>query len=92
MYPLYALLKMDGLEKLQSDLKSRDISLLGLETSVVFLNNMLAFAGNLLTLAVVLCSPRLRTIPSKFVISLAVSDILMAMPALPLTTAVLVKS
>ena len=83
---------MEGLEKLQRDLESRDTSILALETLVVFLNNMLAFVGNLLTFVVVLRSPRLRTIPNKFVISLAVSDILMAIPALPLTTAVLVKS
>ena len=83
---------MEGLEKPQRNLESRDTSIVALETLVVFLNNMLAFVGNLLTLAVVLRAPRLRMIPSKFVISLAVSDILMAIPAWPLTTAVLVKS
>ena len=83
---------MNGLEKLRRDLKSRETSLLVLETSVVFLNNILAFVGNLLTLIVVLRSPRLRTIPNKFVISLAISDILMAIPATLFTTAVLIKS
>ena len=75
---------MEGLEKLQRDLESRDTSIVALETSVVFLNNVLAFVGNLLTLAVVLRFPRLQTIPSKFVISLAVSDILMAIDPSPL--------
>lgn len=82
---------MHGLEKLQSDLQSRSISLLVLETFVVFLNNMVALFGNLLTLVVVLRSSRLRTIPNKFVISLAISDILMAIPSAFLTTTVLVK-
>lgn len=53
---------------------------------------MLAFVGNLLTLVIVLRSPRLRTTPNKFVISLAVSDILMAIPATFLTTVVSIKS
>ena len=83
---------MDGLEKLHRDLKSRGTSLLVIETLVMFLTAAIAFFGNLLTLVVVLRSPRLRTIPNKFVISLAISDILMAIPAIPLTTAVLVKS
>lgn len=83
---------MDGLEKLHRDLKSRGTSLLVIETLVMFLTAAIAFFGNLLTLVVVLRSPRLRTIPNNFVISLAISDILMAIPAIPLTTAVLVKS
>jgi len=83
---------MDSLAKLQSDLQSRSTSLLVLETLIVFLNNMVASIGNLLTLIVVLRSPRLRTIPSKFVISLAISDILMAIPAAVLTTTVSAKS
>ena len=83
---------MNGLERLRRDLNSRDTFLLVLETSVVFLNNILAFVGNLLTLIVVLRSPRLRTIPNKFVISLAISDILMAIPGTIFTTAVLIKS
>ena len=82
---------MNGLEKLRRDLNSRETGLLVLETLVVFLNNILAFVGNLLTLIVVLRSPRLRTIPNKFVISLAISDILMAIPATLLTTTVLIK-
>ena len=77
---------------LQRDLQSRGTPLLVIETLVVFLNNMVAFIGNLLTIIVVLRSPRLRTVPNKFVISLAISDILMAIPAVPLTTAVSVKS
>ena len=83
---------MDGLEKLRSDLKSRYTCVLVIETSLVFLVNMLAFVGNLLTLVIVLRSPRLRTTPNKFVISLAVSDILMAIPATFITTMVSVKS
>lgn len=83
---------MDGLEKLESDLQSRSTPLLALETLIVLLNNMVAFFGNLLTLIVVLRSPRLRTIPNKFVISLAISDILMAIPSVFLSTSVLVIS
>ena len=83
---------MDGLAKLQRDLHSRGTSLLVLETLIVFLNNMVASIGNLLTLIVVFRSPRLRTIPGKFVISLAISDILMAIPAAVLTTTVSAKS
>ena len=83
---------MNGLEKLQRDLNSRDTFLLVLETLAVFLNNILAFGGNLLTLIVALRSPRLRTIPNKFVISLAISDIFMAIPATLFTTTVLIKS
>lgn len=83
---------MDGLAKLQRDLQSRSTPLLVLETLIVFLNNLVASVGNLLTLIVVLRSPRLRTIPSKFVISLAISDILMAIPSAVLTTTVSAKS
>ena len=83
---------MDGLAKLQRDLQSRSTPLLVLETLIVFLINMVASVGNLLTLIVVLRSPRLRTIPGKFVISLAISDILMAIPAAVLTTTVSGKS
>lgn len=83
---------MNSLGKLQRDLQSRGTPLLVVETLVVILNNMAAFFGNLLTLIVVLRSPRLRTIPNKFITSLAMSDISMAIPAVILTTAVLVKS
>ena len=83
---------MDPLAKLQRDLQSRSSPVLVLETLIVFLNNMVASIGNLLTLIVVLRSPQLRTIPSKFVISLAISDILMAIPAAVLTTTVSAKS
>ena len=80
------------MENLQRELESRGTSLVVLETSVMLLNNLLAFVGNLLTLVVVVRYPRLRTIPNKLVISLAVSNILMAIPSSVLTTAVLIKS
>ena len=81
-----------GLEKLEHDFKARSSFLIVLEFSIVFLNIMTAFWGNLFTLIAVLRSPRLRTIPSMFVTWLAVADILQAVPSTPLTLSVLIKS
>ena len=83
---------MNDLEELQIDLESRGTSLLVLETSVMFLNNVLAIVGNILTLIIVVRTPRLRTVPNKFVISLALSDLMMAVPSTILTTAILIES
>ena len=83
---------MNDLEELQIDLESRDTSLLVLETSVTFLNNVLAIVGNILTLIIVVRTPRLRTVPNKFVVSLALSDLMMAVPSTILTTAILIES
>ena len=83
---------MDNLERLDRDLKSRDTYLIVIEIVVMLLVTIVAFLGNMLTLVVVLRSPRLRTIPNKFIVSLALSDILMVTPAIPLNASVLVKS
>ena len=83
---------MDNLERLDRDLKSRDTYLIVIETVVMLLVTIVAFLGNMLTLVVALRSPRLRTIPNKFIVSLALSDILMVTPAIPLNASVLVKS
>ena len=74
---------MDNLERLDRDLKSRDTYLIVIETVVMLLVTIVAFLGNMLTLVVVLRSPRLRTIPNKFIVSLALSDIYMVRPAIP---------
>ena len=81
---------MDAFGKLQGELKTRGAPLVALETSVVLLNNVFAFAANLLTLVVLLRSPRLKTIPNKFVISLAFSDIFMAISSGFFSTQVLI--
>ncbi|XP_022807428.1 melatonin receptor type 1B-B-like [Stylophora pistillata] len=83
---------MDDLKRLDRDLKSRETYLVVIETLVMFLVTTVAFLGNLLTLVVALRSPRLRTIPNKFIVSLALSDMLMVMPAIPLNTSVLIRS
>ena len=83
---------MNDLEELQLDLESRGTSLLVLETSVRFLNNVLAIVGNILTLIIVVRTPRLRTVPNKFVVSLALSDLMMAVPSTILTAAILIES
>ena len=69
--------------RLDRDLKSRDTYLIVIGTFVMLLVTIVAFLGTLLPLVVFLISPRLRTIPNKFIVSLALSDIYMVRPAIP---------
>lgn len=85
-------MQADDLDTLEEALKSRSKELQTLETTIVFLNDIIAFSGNLLTLLAVLRVPRLRTVPNLFIVSLALSDILMAIPATPFCLGVMITS
>lgn len=70
-------------------LQSRSLTLVIIETSVMVFINLAALCGNFLVCWAIYKNPRLRTIPNIYVVSLAISDILMATLSIPYSCVVL---
>ena len=79
-------------EVLSLELAARTDSQILTETVLLAVINVAALSGNLLTLYAVYKNQRLRTLPNMFVISLAVSDILMSTCCMPFTVLTLFHS
>ena len=82
---------LDEYPQLATALAQRSNLTGAIESSVLGLQIILAFAGNVIICAAVLKTRRLRTISNVFVINLAISDILMAVVCMPLSLCVLVS-
>ena len=76
-------------EELSTQLRSRSIGLVIIETTVMILINIAALSGNLLVCWAVYKNPRLRTVPNIYIVALAISDILMATFSMPYSCVVL---
>ena len=77
---------------LSLELATRTEALVCTETVLFAVTNVVAILGNLLTFYAVYRNHRLRTIPNKFLIALALSDILMSTICIPFTVASLFHS
>lgn len=74
----------------ENTLGSRHLALKIVEISVLFIINVLSLGGNLLVCITVYRRPVLRTITNMFIVSLCVTDILLACVAMPLTLGALI--
>lgn len=77
------------LVSLKVHLQSRSLITVIVETIFMVLINVAALGGNLLVCWAVYKNPRLRKIPNIYVVSLAISDILMATMSIPYSCVVL---
>ena len=71
-------------------LKSRNISLIVVESLFLLLINSMAFFGNFLICLAFCRNPRLRIIPNYYVISLAMADLLTSVFCLPFSVGALI--
>ena len=71
-------------------LKSRNISLIVVESLFLLLINSMAFFGNFLICLAFYRNPRLRIIPNYYVISLAMADLLTSVFCLPFSVGALI--
>ena len=70
---------------MESKLMNRSPATIAVETSILLLIGLIAIGGNLLVVISIYRNPSLRTITNYFVLSLAMTDILYPMLALPFT-------
>ena len=68
-------------------IQTRSSALILVESCAIVFLNVSAFLGNLLVCLAVYRNPLLRTITSFFIVSLAVSDLLMSLAVMPLSAA-----
>ena len=80
----------DALMRLQAELRNRTTIVTIVESTSYILIAAIALFGNCIVLWAVYRNSRLRSIPNYFIISLAVSDVLIAVLSTPLSSAVLV--
>ena len=81
---------MDGENIFSRELLERPVALVVLESAVMLIIDVLAFAGNLLVCSAVYRNRNLRTITNMYVVSLAISDGLMASLCIPFSIVLLV--
>ena len=74
-----------------SELTSRSIGLIILETASCLLLNAISLVGNVLVCLAVYRNPRLRTTTNIYIIALAVSDLLSATIVMPLAASALIE-
>ncbi|XP_078371704.1 neuromedin-K receptor-like [Oculina patagonica] len=79
-------------EILSQELQERTVALVVLESGLMLLINFLAFTGNMMVCWAVYRNQRLRTIPNIYVVTLAISDALMAVLCMPMSVVVLITS
>ena len=77
-------------EVLSRELRERAKGLVVLESGLMLFINFLACTGNLMVCWAVYRNHRLRTIPNIYVVTLAVSDALMAVLCMPFTIVLLI--
>ena len=80
----------DALMRLQAELRNRTTTVTIVELTAYILIAAIALFGNCIVLWAVYRNSRLISIPNYFIISLAVSDVLIAVLSTPLSSAVLV--
>ena len=86
-----ALLTMasEGQTILSQELQQRSLGLVVFESALMMFINILAFIGNMLVCWAVYRNQRLRTIPNIYVVTLAISDALMAVLCMPMSVVLL---
>ena len=72
-------------EKLSSELEARETFLVVIETLICLVNTGASILGNILVLVAVYRNPRLRKPSNLYIISLAVSDLILSAIAMPFT-------
>lgn len=77
-------------EILSFALRGRPEGLVVLESALMIVINFMAFAGNLMVCWAVYRNQRLRTIPNIYVVTLAISDSLMAVLCMPMSIVLLI--
>lgn len=77
-------------EILSFALRGRPEGLVVLESALMIVINFMAFAGNLMVCWAVYRNQRLRTIPNIYVVTLAISDSLMAVLCMPISIVLLI--
>ena len=82
---------MEGIDSLAVDLLQRSRELVIFETSFVIFLSIISLIGNIMVCFVVLRNSRLQTIPNMFVVALAISDIAVAVLAMPLSAVILMQ-
>ncbi|XP_022801835.1 5-hydroxytryptamine receptor 1-like [Stylophora pistillata] len=80
----------EGQTSLPQELQRRALGLVVLESALMMLINVLAFIGNVLVCWAVYHNKRLRVIPNIYVVTLAISDALMAAFCMPLSVVLLI--
>ena len=82
---------MNSVGSLSNELATRKGTLVWIETSLFAIINVAAFVGNLSVCYAVYRNQRLRTLSNMFVVTLAISDILMSTCCMPFSVATLVR-
>ena len=77
-------------ENLSRELQERKDGLVVLESGLMIIINFLAFTGNMMVCWAVYRNQRLRTLPNIYVVTLAISDALMAALCMPMSVVLLV--
>ncbi|KAJ7325697.1 melatonin receptor [Desmophyllum pertusum] len=80
----------EGQEILSKELQGRTDGLVVLESGLMMFINLLAFTGNMMVCWAVYRNHRLRTIPNIYVVTLAISDALMAVLCMPMSVVLLI--
>ena len=80
----------EGQTILSEELQQRSLGLVVFESALMMCINILAFTGNMLVCWAVYRNQRLRTIPNIYVVTLAISDALMAVLCMPMSVVLLV--
>ena len=80
----------EGQEELARELRERHDGLLVLESGLMIFINFMAFTGNSMVCWAVYRNHRLRTIPNMYVVTLAISDALMAVLCMPMSVVLLI--
>lgn len=80
----------EGQEVLARELRERKDGLVVLESGLMIFINFMAFTGNSMVCWAVYRNHRLRTIPNMYVVTLAISDALMAVLCMPMTVVLLI--
>lgn len=81
-------MRLKGIENLAKELLNRDQKVVIFETFFYLLTISVAVVGNSCVLLAVYRNSRLRTIPNYFIVSLAISDILLPLLCAPYSIAV----
>ena len=80
----------EGQELLSQELQQRTVGLVVFESGLMMIINFLAFTGNMMVCWAVYRNHRLRTIPNIYVVTLAISDALMAVLSMPMSVVLLI--
>ena len=80
----------EGQALLFQELQQRSLGLVVFESALMMFINILAFIGNMLVCWAVYRNQRLRTIPNIYVVTLAMSDALMAVLCMPMSVVLLI--